>query len=52
MKILDVQNLKTYYSTHKGDVKAVDDIRLKMDRGEALGPVGRLGERHGVMMPP
>ena len=43
MKILDVQNLKTYYSTHKGDVKAVDDVRLQMDRGEALGLVGESG---------
>jgi len=43
MKILDVQDLKTYYSTLKGDVKAVDDVRLQMDRGEALGLVGESG---------
>ncbi|MCW4050881.1 MAG: ABC transporter ATP-binding protein [Candidatus Bathyarchaeota archaeon] len=43
MKILDIQNLKTYYSTFKGDVMAVDDVRLQMDRGEALGLVGESG---------
>jgi len=43
MTILDVQDLKAYYSVIKGDVKAVDDIRLQMDRGEALGLVGESG---------
>jgi peptide/nickel transport system ATP-binding protein len=43
MTILDVQDLKAYYSTLKGDVKAVDDVRLQMDRGEALGLVGESG---------
>ena len=43
MTILDVQDLKAYYSTIKGDVKAVDDVRLQMDRGEALGLVGESG---------
>jgi len=43
MTILEVQNLKTYYSTLKGDVKAVDDVRLQIDKGEALGLVGESG---------
>jgi len=43
MTILEVQNLKTYYSTLKGDVKAVDDVRLQMEKGEALGLVGESG---------
>ncbi len=43
MTILDVQNLKAYYSTIKGDVKAVDDVRLQIDKGEALGLVGESG---------
>lgn len=43
MTILDVQELKTYYSTLKGDVKAVDDVWLQMNRGEALGLVGESG---------
>ena len=43
MTILEVQNLKTYYSTLKGDVKAVDGVRLQIDKGEALGLVGESG---------
>ncbi|TET72101.1 ABC transporter ATP-binding protein, partial [Candidatus Bathyarchaeota archaeon] len=43
MTILELQDLKTYYSTHKGDVKAVDDVRLKMEKGESLGLVGESG---------
>ena len=43
MTILEVQDLKTYYSTHKGDVKAVDDVRLQMEKGESLGLVGESG---------
>ncbi len=43
MTILEIQNLKTYYSTLKGDVKAVDDVKLRMDKGEALGLVGESG---------
>ena len=41
--ILDIQSLKTYYSTLKGDVKAVDDVKLMMEKGEALGLVGESG---------
>ncbi len=43
MTILEVQDLKTYYSTLKGDVKAVDDVMLQMEKGEALGLVGESG---------
>jgi peptide/nickel transport system ATP-binding protein len=43
MTILEIQDLKTYYSTYKGDVKAVDDVRLQMEKGEALGLVGESG---------
>ncbi|GAG42216.1 unnamed protein product, partial [marine sediment metagenome] len=43
MTILEIQDLKTYYSTHKGDVKAVDDVRLQMEKGESLGLVGESG---------
>jgi len=43
ISILDVQSLKTYYSTLKGDVKAVDGVRLQMERREALGLVGESG---------
>jgi peptide/nickel transport system ATP-binding protein len=43
MSILDVQGLKMYYSTLAGDVKAVDDINLKVEKGVALGLVGESG---------
>ncbi len=43
MTILEVQDLKTYYSTLKGDVKAVDGVRLQMEKGESLGLVGESG---------
>jgi len=43
MTILDVQGLRTYYSTLKGDVKAVDGVKLEVQRGEALGLVGESG---------
>ena len=43
MTMLEVLDLKTYYSTFKGDVKAVDDVRLQIEKGEALGLVGESG---------
>jgi peptide/nickel transport system ATP-binding protein len=43
MSILDVRDLKMYYSTLKGDVKAVDGVNLEVERGESLGLVGESG---------
>jgi hypothetical protein len=37
MSILDVQGLKMYYSTLKGDVKAVDGVISRLRRGRLLG---------------
>src|SRR2546422_228688 len=41
--LLHVQNLRTYFFTYAGIVKAVDDISLDVGRGETLGVVGESG---------
>ncbi len=41
--ILEVQNLKTYFHTRGGAVKAVDDVSFKLQRGEVLGLAGESG---------
>jgi len=43
MAILDVQNLKTYYTTSRGAVKAVDDVNFEVEKGEAVGLAGESG---------
>jgi len=42
-KLLEVNNLKTYFFTRGGVVKAVDDVSFVMKPGEALGVVGESG---------
>ncbi|WP_297071105.1 ABC transporter ATP-binding protein [Thermococcus sp.] len=41
--VLDVRNLKMYYFTNKGVVKAVDDITFDLRKGEVLGLAGESG---------
>jgi peptide/nickel transport system ATP-binding protein/oligopeptide transport system ATP-binding protein len=41
--ILDVQDLKTYFYTSRGVVKAVDGVSFKLKKGETLGLVGESG---------
>lgn len=43
MKLLEVKNLKTYFTISQGVVKAVDDVSFELDYGEALGLVGESG---------
>ena len=42
-RVLDVRNLKVYYFTSKGPVRAVDDISFYINKGETLGVVGESG---------
>jgi peptide/nickel transport system ATP-binding protein len=42
-RLLDVKNLKTYFFTDEGTVRAVDGIDLHIDKGETLGVVGESG---------
>ena len=41
--VLEVKNLKTYYYTYKGIVKAVDNVSFTLEKGESMGIAGESG---------
>ena len=41
--LLEIKNLRTYFFTHEGVVKAVDDVSLSVKSGEMVGIVGESG---------
>ena len=41
--VLEVRNLKTYFFTDEGIVKAVDDVSFRVPKGKTLGLVGESG---------
>jgi len=43
MPVLEVRNLKAYYLTSRGPVKAVDNVSFDLERGESLGLAGESG---------
>src|SRR5215468_1110076 len=43
MSLLEVRNLKTRFSTRRGEIRSVDDVSFTLERGETLSLVGESG---------
>ena len=41
--LLDIEDLRTYFETPRGVVKAVDGVDISLNQGDTLGIVGESG---------
>ncbi len=48
MALLEVKNLRTFFRTRKGTVKAVNDVSYSLEPGKTLGIVGESGSGKSV----